>query len=272
MPELAEVETVRRVFKSQILNKRIIKVDVLYPKMIDSDLREFKSNLINECFIDILRKGKYLIFELNNYYLLSHLRMEGKFFIKGINDEVNKHEHVIITFDDNTTLRYHDVRKFGKMRLVTKDRLNDVEELSKLGIDGNDDKLNGGYLIDKFKNKKLPIKTVLLDQSIIAGLGNIYADEVLFKSGIHPLKKSCDITMEEANKICKSSKEILDKAIEYKGTTIRSYTSSLGVFGNYQDFLMVHTKENEKCKICNNIIKRIKVNGRSTYYCDNCQK
>ena len=272
MPEIAEVETVRRVLKGQILNKKIVKVDVFYPKMIESDLKDFQTKLINESFIDILRKGKYLIFELNNYYLLSHLRMEGKYFVKDINDAKDKHEHVIFTFSDNITLRYADVRKFGKMKLINKNQLEDDEDLKKLGIEPIDSSLSAKYLIEKFKKKNLPIKTVLLDQSIIAGLGNIYADEVLFKSGINPLKKACDINEDEAKKICLSSKEIIEKAIEYKGTTIRSYTSSLGVKGNYQDFLSVHTKEGEKCKNCNTIIKRIKVNGRSTYYCPNCQK
>ena len=271
MPELAEVETVRNDLKKKILNKKIIDVEILYPKMIESNLKEFKSILINNSFKDILRKGKYLIFVLNNnYYLLSHLRMEGKYYIKDINDNIDKHEHVIFKFNDNTTLRYHDTRKFGRMKIL-KD-LDKSLELNKLGLEPLDNNLNSNYLLDKLKLKKLPIKTVLLDQSIISGLGNIYADEVLFESNINPLRSANTISMDEAKKICLSSKEIISEAIKHGGTTIRSYTSSLGVIGHHQDYLKVHKKENEECSVCKSIIKRIKVNGRSTYYCPKCQK
>lgn len=272
MPEMAEVETVRNVLKKQILHKKIKDLKVLYPKMIQTNINDFKKNLINEEFIDIKRKGKYLLFETNNYFLISHLRMEGKYFIKNANEDIIKHEHVIFTFNDNTTLRYHDVRKFGVMFLVKKDELNKVKELNKLGYDVNDKNLTPSYLLDKLKNKKLPIKTVLLDQKIISGLGNIYADEVLFKSKINPLKKANEINEFEANAIISSSKEIIDKAISLGGTTIRSYTSSLGVKGNYQDYLQVHKREGENCNICGNKIIRIKVGTRSTYYCKVCQK
>jgi formamidopyrimidine-DNA glycosylase len=116
------------------------------------------------------------------------------------------------------------------------------------------------------------MKTLLLDQTIISGLGNIYADEVLFYAKVNPLKKGCDITLKECDRIAKGSIAIINKAMEYGGTTIRSYTSSLGVTGHYQDYLKVHTKVNEKCQICGNIIKKIKIGGRSSYYCEVCQK
>ena len=271
MPEIAEVETVRNVLKKKILNKRIKEVKILYPKMIESNIDDFKKILKGRCFIDILRKGKWLIFVLDEYYLISHLRMEGKYFIKNSNEDVNKHEHVIFTFVDNTDLRYHDTRKFGRMRLLKKDELESCVEIQKQGIEPIDNKLTTSYLLDKFKNKRLPIKTVLLDQTIISGLGNIYADEVLFQSKINPLKEARLINEDEANNIITSSKEIIEKAINEGGTTIRSYTSSLGVKGNYQNFLKVHKKEGKPCLVCNTKIERIKVNGRSTYFCPKCQ-
>ena len=272
MPEIAEVETVRNVLKKQILNKKIIDVKILYTNMIESDLNEFKKELIGNEFKDILRKGKWLIFDLDGYYLISHLRMEGKYFIKLSNEKIEKHEHVIFTFNDNMSLRYHDTRKFGRMKLIKKEDMNTCEEIQKQGLEPGDKKLNGKYLLDKFKGKRLAIKTTLLDQTIISGLGNIYVDEVLFKSKINPLKEAGNITLDEANKICESAKVIIKKAIECGGTTIRSYTSSLGVTGHYQDYLQVHKRENEKCNICKMSIKKVKVNGRSTYYCPNCQK
>ena len=272
MPEIAEVETVRNTLKNKILNKEIKSVNIIYPKMIDSNLTEFKNILPGKKIIDINRIGKWLLFDLGNYYLLSHLRMEGKYFIKNHDEEINKHEHVIITFTDNTDLRYHDTRKFGRMKLIKKDELSNTKEIEKQGIEPIDSKLTKEYLYEKIHKKHLPIKTILLDQTIISGLGNIYADEVLFASRINPLKKGSAITLEDCENIKESSKEIISNAIKYGGTTIKSYTSSLGVTGRFQQFLKVHKKENEPCAVCGTKITRIKVGGRSTYFCPNCQK
>ncbi|MEG1288547.1 MAG: DNA-formamidopyrimidine glycosylase [Bacilli bacterium] len=273
MPEIAEVETVRRTLTKMVLNKKIVYVKVLYEGILESNLDDFKKGLINSSFIDIKRKGKWLIFLLEDKYLLSHLRMEGKFFVKNKNDVINKHEHIIIGFIDNTELRYHDTRKFGKMKLIKKDELEETECIKKQGIEANDKvNLNGLYLYNLIRNRNISMKTLLLDQTIISGLGNIYADEVLFLAQVIPLKKGSEVTIHECNSICESSIKIIDKAMEFGGTTIKSYTSSLGVTGRFQQYLMVHKRENEKCLICGTVIKRIKVGGRSTYYCEKCQK
>lgn len=268
MPELPEVETVKNVLKKNLIGLSIKKVDVLYPNMIKTNLNDFKNKLINEKFIDIKRYGKWLVFETNNYSLVSHLRMEGKYYYTDRNN-IEKHEHVIFHLSNNYNLIYKDVRKFGVMYLVDKDKLFVDTPLKELGLEPFDKKLDVNYLKEKFKNKNLSIKTVLLDQSILSGLGNIYVDEVLFKSSISPFKKAKDINDKEIDLIIESSKEILEKAIKYGGTTIRSYTSSLGVTGSFQDYLMVHTKK--ICKVCNSPIKISKIGGRSTYYCPKCQ-
>ena len=271
MPEIAEVETVRNTLKNKILNKKIKEVKIIYPKIIETNLDEFKKVMKGNTFHDIKRIGKYLIFELDDHYLISHLRMEGKYFLKNSNEEILKHEHLIFTFTDNTDMRYHDTRKFGRMALVLKENLYDYEGIKKQGIEPIDDKLSKEYLYDKFKNKSIPMKTLLLDQTIISGLGNIYADEVLFEAQVNPFKLGKDITLSECAKIKSASKKIILKAIEEGGTTIRSYTSSLGVTGKFQQYLCVHKQEGKPCKICKTIIKKAKVNGRSTYYCEKCQ-
>ena len=240
--------------------------------MIENDIDEFKRILLNNSFKDILRYGKWLIFELESHYLLSHLRMEGKYFIKSSSEPIAKHEHVIISFNDNSDLRYHDTRKFGRMKIIIKNELWNSKELKNQGLEPFNDKLDTKYLLTKFAHKKIPIKTALLDQSIICGLGNIYADEVLFASGINPNRSADSIKEDECHKIIMNSKQILLKAIEEGGTTIKSYTSSLGVTGNYQNFLRVHKRLNMECYNCKTKIKRIKIGGRSTYYCENCQK
>ena len=268
MPELPEVETVRRVLKKQIVGKTIKKVDIFYKGIIETNLDDFKKNIINQKFIDIKRLGKYLIFELNDYYLVSHLRMEGKYFIKPESDKIEKHEHVIFYLDD-ITLRYHDTRKFGRMYLVDKDKLYTDTPLSHIGKEPNE--LTSDYLLEKL-NRNKPIKTLLLDQDIIAGIGNIYADEICFFSKIHPKTLGNKLKKKDIDNIIKYTNEILDKSIENGGTTIRSYTSSLGVIGHNQDYLMVHKREKEPCKICNSIIVKTTVGGRGTYYCPKCEK
>ena len=272
MPEIAEVETVRNTLKGRILNKKITDVKVHYKNMIESDINKFASSLIGDSFIDIKRRGKWLIFETNNKYLLSHLRMEGKFFIKDANEAKGKHEHVTIYFEDNTTLRYEDTRKFGRMNLVKKEDLETTESIAKQGFEPGDKNLTSSYLLDKFKNKRLPIKTVLLDQTIISGLGNIYVNEVMFYAKINPLKEAKNISKEECDLIVKGSDEIIREAIKMGGTTIKSYTSSLGVTGRFQQNLKVHKREGEACLVCGTIINNIKIGGRSTYYCPKCQK
>lgn len=240
--------------------------------MLESNVSEFKKKLVGLEFKDILRKGKWLIFDLGDYYLTSHLRMEGKYFVKESNEEIEKHEHIIFSFDDGTDLRYHDTRKFGRMCLLKKNELANYEAIKKQGIEPIDKSLTKEYLYDSFKKRNLPMKTLLLDQTIISGLGNIYADEVLFASGINPLKQGIEITLKECQKIVDSSKKIIEQAIKNGGTTIRSYTSSLGVEGTNQNYLKVHKREGEKCLTCHSIIERIKVGGRSTYFCPKCQK
>lgn len=272
MPEIAEVETVRQVLRKRILKRQIKNVNIIYDKIIESDLEEFKKKIPGMTFQEINRRGKWLLFDLGEYYLCSHLRMEGKYFIKKHDEVIDKHEHIIFELDDGYDLRYADVRKFGRMNLVKKEDLENVEGVHKQGIEPIDDKLTKEYLYEKFHDKKLPLKELLLDQTIISGLGNIYADEVAFGAGLNPLIEGCKITKNDCDKIIDAGKKIINKAIEEGGTTIRSYTSSLGVTGNYQNYLMVHKREGETCKKCGTIIKKIKVGGRSTYYCPKCQK
>lgn len=273
MPELPEVETVKETLKRKVLNKKIVEVIVRYDGIIEyPSVNEFTINLKEQTIKDITRLGKWLIFELSDYYLLSHLRMEGKYFLKDNKLEYTKHEHVIFKFSDNTDLRYQDTRKFGKMLLVDKDKLYEARPIKELGLEPWDKSLTKEYLKEKYSKKRLPIKTVILDQSIITGIGNIYADEVLFLSKINPLTKVNLLLDDDLDNIINNTKKVLEKAISEGGTTIRSYTSDLGVTGRFQNELYVHCRENEKCLECGNIITKIKVGGRGTYFCPSCQK
>ena len=270
MPELPEVETVKETLKKQLLNQKILDVVVNYSPIVEKpSVEEFINKIKNQTIIDIKRRGKWLLFELNDYYLLSHLRMEGKYYIKNFNDEVTRHQHVIFKFKD-FELRYNDTRKFGRMYLLDKKNAFNEKPLNELGYEPWDSNLNSDYLYHKYKNKKLPIKSVLLDQSIIVGIGNIYADEVLYLSKINPYKKANELNISELDSIIKNTKVVLEKAILLGGTTIKSYTSSEGVHGRFQNELLVHTKE--ECPNCHSKLIKVKINGRGTYYCENCQK
>ena len=275
MPELPEVETVRRTLEHQIMNEQIIQVEVHYSPIIENiNVHEFCDQLINQTFRSFHRYGKYLIFVFDTVSLITHLRMEGKFFIKPTNEIRSIHEHIIFKFNSGKTLRYHDTRKFGKMVLVNSTNINDImnyPSLKKLGPEANSD-FSFDYLYDKLKKRHDSIKVALLDQEVIAGLGNIYVDEVCFLSKLHPTM-SCDlITKEDVENIIKYSKEVLDKAILAGGTTIRSYTSSLGVTGRFQQSLLCHSREGEKCYNCGITIIKTFVGGRGTYYCPKCQE
>ena len=272
MPELPEVETVRKALLLKLKHKKINNLTVLHSNVFQNqDIANITEKIKGQSIQDIKRRGKWLVFDLDNYYLLSHLRMEGKYLYRDIGEKFEKHELVIFNINNDFELRYKDVRKFGKMYLVEKDKLEE-SPLSKLGLEPWDEKLTTEYLKESYKNKKLPIKTLLLDQSIIVGIGNIYADEILFLSKINPYKKASLLNDKELDSIIKYTRLVLEKAIKEGGTTIRSYTSEEGVTGLFQNSLNVHKQEGKKCPNCENIIIREKINGRSTYYCKNCQK
>ncbi len=273
MPEGPEVETVKNKLKERVLNLKISDIKINYDKIIAYPKKEkFKKNIIGQTINDIKRRGKWLIFELDHHYLLSHLKMEGKYLIRKKEDVISKHEHIIFYLNNNTELRYMDTRKFGKMYLIEKDKINEIGPLTKLGLEPFSDSLNYEYINDKYKNKTIPIKTTLLDQSIVVGIGNIYADEILFLSKINPIKKTKDLSKKEINNIINNTKKVLEEATKAGGTTIRSYTSIDNITGKFQNNLLVHGREKEKCYTCFSDIIKIRVNGRGTYYCPKCQK
>ncbi len=273
MPEKPEVITVIKNLQKMIIGKKITDCNVYWDNIIaEPSVVEFKNKILNQKILDITSRGKWIDIKLNNYDLLIHLRMEGKFTFRNKDDALGKHEHVEFILDDNVSFRFHDVRKFGKMYLIDKNIVNDVKPLSDIGLEYYDKNLTKEYLFESIHNKKLPIKTVLLDQGIIAGIGNIYDDEILFMSNIHPLKKANDVSINDCQKIIDNTRIVLEKAIKLGGTTIRSFTSSEGVHGLFQNELLVHGREGQNCYNCGTIIEKIKVGGRGTYYCPKCQK
>ena len=272
MPEKPEVVTVANTLKNQVLGKTITDCQVFWDNIIAyPTVCQFQKEVVGQEILDITTRGKWLVFELSRDLLLIHLRMEGKFFFRQVGDEKNTHEHVFFTLDNSVSFRFHDVRKFGKMYLLDKKDAYSKKPLCDLGLEYNDALLTSSYLYQKIHSKKLPIKTLLLDQSIIAGIGNIYDDEILFLSHISPLRKGYQITKKECGVLLENTKKVLSEAILMGGTTIKSFTSSEGVHGLFQNKLSVHGRVGA-CQICGSQVVKIQVGGRGTYYCPHCQK
>lgn len=273
MPELPEVETVKETLKPMIIGRSIKDIIVFYDGIIKGmTVADFKKKLINQKFTDIRRLGKYLFFDLEDYTLTSHLRMEGKYFLRNSLKVLSKHEYIIFELDNGKYLTYHDVRKFGTMEVTNLGNETSLKSVQVLGKEVIDPTLNTEYLYPLISKSNRPIKTLLLDQHKISGLGNIYVDETLFLSKLNPRKKGSELSIFQVDRIVESSKEVLFKAIKLGGTTIRTYQSSLGVDGRFQNELNVHTRVNRPCYKCGDIILKTSVGGRGTYYCPTCQR
>ncbi|QNQ81975.1 DNA-formamidopyrimidine glycosylase [Lactobacillus sp. PV037] len=272
MPEMPEVETVRRTLDPLMRNKTIKQVIVWYPKIVTGDVETFKKTLQGKKIIKVDRYGKYLLIRLSDdMTLVSHLRMEGKYHVTAPDAAKNKHEHVEFLFNDGTAIRYQDVRKFGRMQLVITGTERQTTGIKNLGPEPNTSEFTVDYFAKQLARKKKNIKNALLDQSIVAGLGNIYVDEVLWRSQIHPLSKSSAITQAKVRKLHDNINEIIALAIEKRGTTVHTFLDADGKVGEFQKLLQVYGRAGKKCTRCGTTLKKIKVNGRGTTYCPHCQ-
>lgn len=272
MPELPEVETVRQGLRGLILNKTIANVEVRWGKIINGDSAQFANDLVGSTFQEIDRRGKYLLFRLSDELtIVSHLRMEGKYRVTPQVQEVTKHTHVIFNFTDGTALRYLDTRKFGRMTLIKTGTEDQVGGLKTLGPEPTATDFTVADFTRRLHKHKKAIKPTLLDQNVVAGLGNIYADEVLWLSQIHPLQPANTLTGTQIQALHDNIIAELAKAIKAKGTTIRSYTDAYGATGGFQLSLHAYGREGEPCERCGVTIEKIKVAQRGTHFCPHCQ-
>lgn len=274
MPELPEVETVVRTLQHQLGASNIVDCRVLWDRIIAyPDVPSFIEGIKGCTIQDYKRYGKFLVFDLGEFVWIAHMRMEGKFYIQRPQEPFDKHTHVIFSLSDGRELRYHDTRKFGKMWLYKKQEdIKAYDCFKNFGVDAMDDTLTATMLYQQLHHKKTALKAVLLDQSFIAGIGNIYADEICFALGMHPETMINHLRKKDFEALLYHTRRILQGAIRAGGTTIRSYTSSLGVDGRFQLKLKVHAKKGESCSVCGTEIKKISVAGRGTCYCPACQK
>ena len=283
MPELPEVETIMRGILPFLEGATIKKI-----KLNRADLRwpfpeNFASRIKEAKVLNLKRRSKYILVELSTgETLLIHLGMSGKILVSNSkignyfyeSAQASNHDHVIFTLNDGTVITYNDPRRFGAMDLTKTDDLNNHKFLLKLGPEPLGNNFNSEYLKIKLSKKESPIKNVLLDQSIVAGLGNIYVCEALFMSGISPKKKASKISKNKCDELVLNIRTILISAIEAGGSSLKDFTDIQGNPGYFQFDFYVYGRDNEWCKTrdCDRKIKRISQSGRSSFYCPRCQR
>jgi formamidopyrimidine-DNA glycosylase len=287
MPELPEVETVRLQLLHKILGRRLKQVQVFKPKSVANN-EQFAEILKGKSFSHIDRIGKLLIFHFakeDDLFLLAHLKMTGQFFfldkdgvsggghsqsLADIRELPGKHTRIAFYFTDGSSLYFNDMRMFGYMKIATTQEVQQAK--ARFGQEPIADDFDTELFATTLKRRKTPIKAALLDQTFIAGLGNIYVDEALFAAAVRPTRRADKVTKKEAYAIAQASGTVMKKAIAVGGTTFQHFADTDGERGNYSDYLQVFGKQNTPCPKCQSLIKKIRVAGRGTHYCPTCQK
>ena len=278
MPELPEVETIRSQLQKLIVGKRIKEIKVILPKMVKLPLGKFRKAVIDATVKEVRRRAKILILELSSRWsLLIHLKLSGRLIFRQKNEtlrpEDKKWNHLIYYFNDGSRLFHNDLRQFGYVKLIKSSQLSDFFKEEKLGPEP----LTENFTFNEFsailkKKLKAKIKQFLMDQQNIAGIGNIYSDEILFFAGVHPLKKIADLKPAKIRKIFEGIKKILSEAIKLQGSSVDLYLNALGQEGKYVPRLKVYGRDGQKCQQCGITVKRLKIGGRSAHFCPHCQK
>ena len=277
MPELPEIETVKLGLEKTVLGSVIVST-----KIFRRDLRfpieeRFEKSILNKRVLAVGRRSKYILLFLNNKTtLVLHLGMSGKINVK-IENEIDypakKHDHLILSFDNGFILIYNDPRRFGFIEIIEGD-YNNYRRFKHIGIEPLLKQFDGKYMWARIKNSTRTLKNILMDQKMVAGLGNIYVSEALWDSQIIPTRVGQNMSLGDCKKLVRSIKKVLGKAINFGGTTLKDYRQVGGEVGYFQNKLQVYGKAGQKCcrQKCQGTVKRAILNGRSTYYCDFCQK
>ena len=286
MPELPEIEIVKRSLFKKVNKAKISKIEIYNKNLRYKIAKSFSKDLKGEKILNITRRSKYLIFHLKKKLLLAHFGMSGKLFLfKKKNSKIfktsfyydlnilPKHNHICFFLDNGFKLIYNDVRKFGFFKLYDHTKPNKIVFLEKLGIEPLSKKFDAKYFKNFTKNKKKNLKNLLMDQTFISGLGNIYVNEALFMSKINPLKICNTLIVEEIERLILNIKKVLKNSISKGGSSIRDFTNSQGKNGSFQQFFYVYGKESKNCSriSCKGKIRKILISGRSSFYCDKCQ-
>ena len=271
MPELPEIETIVRGLQQQIVGQKIVRVKVNLAKIVRGDKERFASLIEGASIFEVRRQGKIIILGLSNgMSILVHLKLTGQLHCTLPEKPAIKHTHLVFDLSGGEELRYVDLRQFGYFLLTKTSEISHLPQLSALGPDPlkiSLDEFKG--LISKRSGR---IKSLLLNQSFLAGIGNIYADEILHLSGIHPLQPAHLLSEPKIKRLHQAIREVLTRAIEYRGSSVSDYLDSNGQEGSYQRFHRVYRREGKPCLACQAKIARLKIGNRSSYFCPNCQR
>lgn len=274
MPELPEVETVKRGLEKQIIGKIIGKVLTSDKRLRFEYPKGLEKSLLGQKIYALKRRSKYILIELtNDKILIMHLGMSGKILFKDKSyKKLDKHDHFILKFTDDDQIIFNDPRRFGLVDIVESKKLDSHKLFKDLGIEPLTAEFNGKHLKDIFRNKEQPIKLAIMDSHNLVGVGNIYASEALFRTKLNPKISAGKIKLEKLDELTENIKIVLKEAIKSGGSTLRDYVRSDGDVGYFQHSFKVYGRENQPCFTCKTPLKKITQQGRSTYFCPNCQK
>ena len=269
MPELPEVETIVRGLREPLVGRRFTGLRIGWENLIARPTaEEFKRRLVGQEILGVKRRGKYLVLALSSgESLIFHLRMTGRLLIKDPNDELDKHDHLVFELDNGRELRFNNMRKLGRVYLV-----DDKDEIvGRLGPEPLDDDFSPADLAALLSGRRGVIKPLLLNQQLVAGIGNIYADEALFAARIHPQRQADTLTAGEIEHLYHAIRQVLTRGIQNRGTTFSTYRDANGREGRNQEYLRVFRRAGQPCPRCGTPIERTVVGGRGTYFCPKCQ-
>ena len=289
MPELPEVETIRRGLAPKVFGRLIAGIELGTHRGFLFDSDEFVETVTGQTIGELPRRGKYLVFELSESYCVFHLGMTGQLTLwnpdcadvpfertitgleKTPQHSVDKHTHLQFLLDDGNAVFFRDVRRFGKVQLVPKAEGNLKALFSHLGLEPFTDDYDLEDFLILMRGRKTRVKSLLLNQGFVAGVGNIYADEALFAAGIHPVRRTHRLRLYEKQALFETIPRVLEKGIAYGGTTIRDFLQSDGESGEHQEKLQVYGREGEPCRRCSTPIRKTVISQRGTHFCPRCQ-
>lgn len=274
MPEMPEVETIRRTLAAKVEGRKIVRVDIGLPRLVKwPTAPEFQAILTDKNIIRLARRGKYLLFYLDNaMVLVVHLRMTGRLCYATTNTPKDKFTHIVFVLDNGENLLYADTRTLGTLYLLPESELWRIAGLATMGPEPLSEEFTLTYFTDMLTKRQAKIKSVLLNQKLIGGLGNIYVDEALAIAGLNPERTASSLSAIEARHLYQAINQVIADGIAHGGTTFRDYRNGEGQRGSHQKYLWVYGRANEPCQRCGALIARKEVAGRGTHYCPNCQK
>jgi len=274
MPEMPEVEIIRRYLDTQVAGKTIMNLDICLPRMIKwPDVEGFRALVTGRTIKSMNRRGKYLLMELDNdSKVVFHLRMTGRLVYEPTGETSDHHARVIFHLQDGASLVYGDTRTLGTIHGLKPQELGMLKGLAEMGPEPLSAEFTAEYLYKTAKQRKVAIKSFLLNQKYIGGIGNIYADEALFLAEIHPLRPANSLTQAECGKLWECVNKVIADGIADGGTTFRDYQNGEGGKGSHQEHLYVYGRKGEQCRNCGAVIERITVGGRGTHFCPKCQE